>query len=121
MIVDINEENFEREVLQSDRPVVIDFHADWCGPCKQMDPVFESVAERLGSRVKCGRIDTGAERGLRIKFCVASLPTISVVRGDTFIDVADGLMPADDIVERVERVLTGELDGQLARKILQIG
>ena len=118
MIVDITEENFEQEVMQSELPVAIDFHADWCGPCKQMAPVFESVAERLEGRVKCGRIDTGVEKALRIKFCVASLPTVSVVRGDTFIDVADGLMPADEIVERIERVLTGELDAQLARKMM---
>lgn len=120
MIIDITEENFEREVLKSDVPVVIDIHADWCGPCKQMRPVFESVAEKLGDRVKCGRIDTGTEKRLRIAFCVASLPTVSVVRGNTFIDVADGLMPADEIVSRVEQVLTGELDAQLARKLMLV-
>ena len=118
MIVDVTEGNFNREVMQSELPVVIDFHADWCGPCKQMAPVFEAVAEQLEGRAKCVRIDTGAEKSLRIKFCVASLPTVSVVRGDTFIDVADGLMPAQEIVERIERVLTGELDAQLARKMM---
>ena len=118
MIVDVTEENFEQEVMQSELPVAIDFHADWCGPCKQMSPVFETVAERLEGRVKFVRIDTGKEKSLRIKFCVASLPTISVVRGERFIDVADGLMPADEIVERIERVLTGDLDDQLARKMI---
>ena len=118
MIIDVTEESFEREVMQSELPVVIDFHADWCGPCKQMEPVFERVAQQLEGRVKCVRIDTGTEKSLRIKFCVASLPTVSVVRGDTFIDVADGLMSDAQIVERIERVLTGELDDQLARKMM---
>ena len=118
MIVDITEENFEHEVMESDLPVAIEFHADWCGPCKQMDPVFRTVADKLDGRVKCGRIDTGTQKRLRIKFCVASLPTVSVVRGESFIDVADGLMPADEIVERIERVLTGELDSQLLRKMM---
>ena len=113
MIVDVTEESFEREVMQSELPVVIDFHADWCGPCKQMEPVFERVAQQLEGRVKCVRIDTGTEKSLRIKFCVASLPTVSVVRGDTFM-----LMPDAQIVERIERVLTGELDDQLARKMM---
>lgn len=119
MVVEVTEESFECEVLESEKPVAICFHADWCGPCKQMGPVFESVAEQLAGRVKCVRINTGTEKRLRITFCVASLPTVSVVRpGNTFIDVADGLMPADDIVERIERAITGELDAQLARKMM---
>lgn len=119
MIVDVTEKNFEQEVLQSDLPVVICFHADWCGPCKQMAPVFESVAEQLSGRVKCVRVDTGAEARLRIRFCVASLPTISLVRSQsTFIDVADGLMPAEKIIEHIEQALTGTLDSQLARRMM---
>lgn len=119
MVFDVTDENFEREVLGSELPVIICFHADWCGPCKQMESVFSIVAEQLEGRAKCCRVDTGSEKGLRIKFCVASLPTVSVVRdGGMFVDVADGLMPADEIVSRVERVLTGELDDQLARKMM---
>lgn len=119
MVIDVTEESFEREVLQSELPVVICFHADWCGPCKQMEPVFADVARQLEGRVKCCRVDTGAEKRLRIRFCVASLPTVSLVRSaTTFIDVADGLMPAVEIVGRIEQALTGELDARLARKMM---
>ena len=117
MLVDITESNFEHEVLQSELPVALDFYAEWCAPCKEMEPVFDKLAQRFEGRVKFGRVDTGAEKALRIKFCVASLPTVSVVRGDRFIDVADGLLPADELASRIERVLTGELDDTLARRM----
>ena len=117
MVVEITEDNFEEEVLQSELPFVIDFYADWCVPCGEMEPVFEEVAKRLEGRVKCGRVDTAAQKSLRIKFAVASLPTVSVVRDGAFIDVVDELTAADEIVSRIERVLSGELDSRLARKL----
>ena len=117
MVIEITEDNFEQEVMQSELPVVIDFWADWCAPCKELEPRFEEVAQILEGRVKCGRINTATQKSLRIKFAVAVLPTISVVRNKTFIDVAGSLMPTDEIVVRIERALSGELDAELARKL----
>lgn len=117
MVIDITEENFEQEVVQSELPVVIDFWADWCAPCMELKPRFEEVARALEGRVKCGRVDTAAQKGLRIKFAVAVLPTITVVRDGIFIDIADALMPTEEIVARIERALSGELDEELARKL----
>lgn len=117
-MIEITEQNFQEEVLESEVPVAISFHADWCGPCKKMEPTVLEVEKRLDGRVKFGSVDTVAEKKLRIRFCVASLPTVSVVRNGKFIDVTDCLLPADELEQRIERVLTGELDAQLARRFL---
>lgn len=116
-VVDITTENYENEVLNSDIPVLIDFYADWCGPCEEMSPHFEEAAGKFSGRVKFGRVDTAAEKQLRIKFCIASLPTITFVRDGKRIDILDELASAEEIERRVEIALRGELDDTLARPI----
>ena len=57
-VLKIDEKNFENEVLKSDKPVIIDFYADWCGPCKMMSPIIDEISDELGDKIKVGKINT---------------------------------------------------------------
>ena len=74
-ITKINEDNFVQEVLQSDRPVIVDFYADWCGPCKMISPLLEEIADQQNA-IKIAKLDVDAHPQLAQQFGVMSIPTI---------------------------------------------
>ncbi len=118
MVFDVTEENFQAEVMESELPVLIDFWADWCGPCHRLAPVFEEVSEKYEGRVRFARVETTAQKGLRIKFAIGVLPTLTLCRGEKIIDIADRLVPAEELERRLDIALTGALDDQLCRKLI---
>ncbi|PKM70219.1 MAG: thioredoxin [Firmicutes bacterium HGW-Firmicutes-19] len=79
-IIKINEDNFIQEVLQSDRPVIVDFYADWCGPCKMVSPVLEEIAYQQ-NEIKIAKLDVDAYPALAQQFGVNSIPTIIAFKG----------------------------------------
>jgi len=92
-VLKISEENFEEEVMKSEKPVILDFYADWCGPCKMMVPIIEGVAEELGEEVKVGKVNTDENLDLAQKFNIMSIPTIMIFKdgnvSKTFVGVTD--------------------------------
>ena len=80
MVVKITNDNFEEEVLKSDKPVLLDFWADWCGPCKMMSPVVEELADELEGQVKVGKVNVDEEAALAIKYQIMSIPTRVVMK-----------------------------------------
>ncbi|MCR5289018.1 MAG: thioredoxin [Treponema sp.] len=78
MELTINEKNFEQEVLQSDKPVLIDFWATWCGPCKMMAPVVAELAEEFDGKVKVGKVDVDENEEIAQKYGIMSIPTFIV-------------------------------------------
>ena len=92
-VLKITEENFEEEVLKSDKMVIIDFYADWCGPCKMMSPIIDNIAEELGDSVKVGKVNSDENMGLAEQFGIMSIPTIMIFKNGevskTFIGVTD--------------------------------
>jgi thioredoxin 1 len=76
-----NEINFEDEVLKSDVPVLVDFTATWCGPCKALAPIVDKVADELEGKVKVGKLDIDESPNLASKYGVRSVPTVMVFRG----------------------------------------
>ena len=93
----ITKENFEAEVLQSDKPVLVDFFATWCGPCKMVAPIIDEVAAERED-VKVCKIDVDKDPELAIRFKVASIPTLMVFSGGDVVKQALGALPKKDIL-----------------------
>lgn len=91
--IKIDTQNFNEEVLNSDKPVLIDFYADWCGPCKMMAPVIDEIANDLEGKVKVGKVNIDENQDLALQFNVMSIPTIISFKNGkpdkTFVGVRD--------------------------------
>lgn len=92
-VLTLNSSNFDQEVLDSDKPVLVDFYADWCGPCKMMSPIIDEIAEEIGDKIKVGKVNVDNNQDLAMKYSVMSIPTIVIMeKGNvkkTFVGVRD--------------------------------
>ena len=92
-ILNVTSENYESEILKSEKTVLIDFYADWCGPCKMMSPVIDEIAEEMKETVKVGKINVDENQDLAMEYGVMSIPTIVVLKNGevqkTFVGVTD--------------------------------
>ncbi|MDE6744734.1 MAG: thioredoxin [Lachnospiraceae bacterium] len=95
--ITITEANFEKEVLESDIPVLVDFWADWCGPCKMLSPIIADIAKEYEGKVKVGKINIDEEQGLAMKYRVASIPTLVVFKGGEAVKRSVGAVPKSQI------------------------
>ena len=93
MSIKLTEQNFDTEVLQSAMPVVVDFWADWCGPCKMLGPTVETLAERYDGKARVGKINVDQDPELARHFGVMSIPTVVFLKGGREIARKVGVMP----------------------------
>jgi len=99
--MNITKNNFEQEVLQSDKPVLIDFWAPWCGPCRMLSPVISEIAEEYGDKIKVCKVNVDDEGELAASFDVMSIPTLVVVKDGKVANSAVGVRPKAQIVEMI--------------------
>ena len=97
--------NFESEVLKSDLPVLVDFYADWCGPCKMMGPVVEEVAEEFDGKLKVGKCNIDENMALAQKYKVVSIPTFMIFKNGQAVATFVGAMSADEFIDKIEEKL----------------
>lgn len=95
--ITITEANFEKEVLQSDLPVLVDFWADWCGPCKMLSPIIAEIAKEYEGRVKVGKINIDTQQELAVKYRVASIPTLVLFQNGQAVKRSVGAVPKSQI------------------------
>lgn len=102
--INFTDENFENEVLKSDKPVLIDFWAVWCGPCRMIAPIVEELANEYDGKVKIGKLDVDANQESAIKYGVRSIPTLLIFKNGKVVDTIIGAVPKNHIVQKLNAV-----------------
>ena len=94
--------NFEEEVLKSELPVLVDFFADWCGPCKMMAPVIAQLAEDYDGKVKVGKINTDENTEIAVKYGVMSIPNLKIFKNGEVVDEVVGAVSPEILEEKLD-------------------
>jgi len=102
MALIINENNYEQEVVNSDIPVLVDFFATWCGPCKMLAPIIEELAQEYEGKVKICKVDVDNDPELAMKFDVASIPTLVLLKNGELVNKHVGFLPKASVEKMFE-------------------
>ncbi len=105
MALQITESNFEAEVIQSPVPVLVDFWATWCGPCKMISPIVDQVAVEMAGKARVGKVDVDGNASLATRFNVRSIPTLLFFKGGELRDTVVGATSKDNIVKRLQALM----------------
>ena len=104
-VIELSNENFDKEVKQSDLPIIVDFFATWCGPCQMMGPVFEELSEEMKDKVKFAKVNTENNAQLSQTYAIRSIPCFIVFKGGEEVERIIGGMPKDALKEKLESLM----------------
>ena len=105
MVQEVNISNFDTEIVNSDKTTVVDFFADWCGPCRKLSPILEEVEAELMEKVKFAKINTDENIDAAKKYQVSGLPTLLIFKDGQVVERMVGLMPKSSIITNIEKYL----------------
>ena len=97
-IKNCNENDFESEVLKSNLPVIVDFWAEWCGPCKMLTPILEELSDEMKKEINIVKVNLDENQDLAMKYSIRSIPTLLLFKEGNLIDTKVGLLPKSEIV-----------------------
>ena len=104
-VVDINDNNFENEVLKSSAPVLVDFWAEWCGPCKMLAPTVEKLAKEYNGKLKVCKVNVDENPNSASRFGIQAIPTLLIFKNGTNFDRIVGVTPEKDLRNRIEKAI----------------
>ena len=104
MAIEFNDKNFEAEVLKSDKPVLVDFWAPWCGPCQTMGPIIDELAKEIGDKAKVGKLNVDENPDTASKYGVMSIPTTKIFKDGKIVKEFVGVQNKDALKEELEKI-----------------
>lgn len=103
--LEVTDATFEDEVLKADLPVLVDFWAEWCPPCKMMSPIVDEIGEEMGDRLKVAKLDTDSNPQISMKYGIVSIPTFNIYRGGELVKSIVGGRPKKKFLQEIEAAL----------------